>query len=339
LLVAGSGRTGDDVSWDPDILFQKAKLYVARALEAKRGDTLHAFWYHLAFEFVLRSAVASVSPVLLASRRDNPQQSILYALGESADRSRARSASANELVDLCPHIAQFTDDDKRAALRLLFRRNEELHTGAAAFEQLELGEWLEDFFRLSRKLLDRRGLLLNDLFGEQEARVADALLRDRDASTEKLVRDRIQAHKQGWDGLDDETREERIAAARPRTDPLALPDGRLVLVSLKAGLRAPCPACEQPVTIQGDAVGVRDVRLTEDRELIRDLEYLPSALKCAVCGFSMHGHAEFASIGQGAPFSLEETVDPVEFHDVDPMDYFDVNEYMSDMEAHGYQDE
>jgi hypothetical protein len=56
-------------SWDDDVLWEKTKLYVARASREEQEGPLFPFWSILALELLARTVLASVHPALLAHRQ------------------------------------------------------------------------------------------------------------------------------------------------------------------------------------------------------------------------------------------------------------------------------
>jgi len=58
--------------WEYDKLWQKAKVYIQKAFEEDREGEMFPFWATIALEFVARTTLAKVHPVLLADLSSSP---------------------------------------------------------------------------------------------------------------------------------------------------------------------------------------------------------------------------------------------------------------------------
>src|SRR5438270_3125806 len=118
--------------WSYETLWQKAKLYARLALaEEDRDSAKFALLSTLALEFVARSTLARVHPALLADPRE--PENLLYAFGYRTDKS-PKSIPAKALFARCEVVVpEFTAAERTFAMTLMERRNEELHSGSAAF--------------------------------------------------------------------------------------------------------------------------------------------------------------------------------------------------------------
>src|SRR6185312_3684295 len=157
-------------AWDQDVLWEKTKLYVARAASEEQEGPLFPFWSILALELLARTVLASIHPALLAHPQDGGN--VLYAFG-FGQPTRPRSIPAATVFRRCAVIIDdFTEGDVNGAIGLIELRNEELHSGGTPFAGLKTGVWLPDYYRLASTLLAALGKTLVDLFGEEEARAA-----------------------------------------------------------------------------------------------------------------------------------------------------------------------
>ncbi len=121
------------MSWEHDPLWAKSRLYFEHAFRESREDPRFGLWCSLALELLGRAALASVSPTLLAEP-DREHKYLLHALNRgSGDR---RSIKAVQVFALCRKLFPvFSDEDLKAAIALINRRNDELHSGSAAFDE------------------------------------------------------------------------------------------------------------------------------------------------------------------------------------------------------------
>jgi hypothetical protein len=312
------------MQWTRESLWAKAQVYVERADDEEQGGPLFAFWSHLALELLMRAAVASVHPVLLADR--GKVKSALYALGLGAE-GEPKSLGTAELLHVCVEIfPDFTTEHRDAALAMAMRRNRELHTGEPAFEDLPLSAWLADYYRIADVFLGVQGVTLAALFGTEEAAAANQMIQALDLQVKKAVRDRISAAGKAWTKLPGEDRRARRAAASALDRP-------------GPSKRDRCPACETNVNIVGEQVVVSRTRLDEGNVLVEELRMLPVRLDCAACGLRLHGHAELHAADLGGQFTMLREVDPVEFHQIDIDNYIDPDRYIAIPDGPEYEDE
>ena len=178
------------MSWERDPLWAKARLYFERAFEESRDDPRFGLWCSLGLELLARSALASVSPTLLAEA-DRDHKFLLHALNRGSEKEPRRSIGTVQVFNLCRTLfAQFTEADRIAALALVNRRNDELHTGSSAFDEYRPKHWLVGFYRVSRSLTEAMGESLESLFGEDEAKAARQILEDTQTDLKQRVLER-----------------------------------------------------------------------------------------------------------------------------------------------------
>ena len=161
------------MNWERDELLAKARLFAERGMEVERDSGLVPFWCTLSLELLARAALAHIHPVLLA----DPQQgeNLLYAFGYPA--TNPRSIQTKTVLSRCQVVVErFTKAEEEFCASLLFLRNEELHTGTAAFENLPTSQWLVKFFYACQILLEHMGLDLSDLLPPDEVGPAQMML-------------------------------------------------------------------------------------------------------------------------------------------------------------------
>lgn len=128
------------MDWSPESLYSKAKLYALRAHSEPIESALFGFWVSLSLELLARAALAHVHPALLADPRE--PDNIQYAFGV-VPKGVPKSIQAKALFARCSvFISGFTDQMSGHCLIMADRRNSELHSGAAAFEDVDNSRWL-----------------------------------------------------------------------------------------------------------------------------------------------------------------------------------------------------
>ncbi len=233
--------------WDEQSLLAKAHVYVERAHEQDREGPLFAFWCHLAFEPLARAAVARISPMLLADRRAGVAQQ-LRGLGVEVQGDQ-RSAPISDVLAICSQAVPGFQAAFDAAGRITDRRSVELHTGLAAFEQLDLEDWQPDLFRVADVLLGHLGHSLEYLFGPEEATAARQMIARQDEALREKVQSLIRSAADAFAALTDDEREALTRAAEgvTRTRPRYTRPTR-------------CPACGGPAWRRGELVSTSDPR-------------------------------------------------------------------------------
>jgi hypothetical protein len=300
--------------WDYDGLWQKAKLYAQRAMTLDREDSMFPFWATLSLEFLARATLAGVNPCLLADPRDGAN--LLYACGFPSPNPPV-SVNAKTVLVRCQRIVpNFTQDEFDFSMSLVQRRNEELHTASAAFDDFPTRLWLAKYFRVSSLLLTAQGHTLEDLFGAHEARAAQAMVEAEEKRVKKEALGMISAAKKAYDAKqkDDFPKQRKefqtwFAQKGPHLSKLTA-----------------CPACGEQCLIVGEHVRSSEPRL-EENEIVQEISVLPTQLWCAFCGLHFDSHALLHGADLGGQYSITETRDPVEFHGIELSEYFDPADY------------
>ena len=322
------------MSWEKDPLWAKARLYFERGFTFPREDPRFGLWCALGLELLARAALASVSPTLLAAPNKN-HRFLLYALGRGSDQStdNRRSIPTFTVFELCKTLFQeFSQDNFNTAMALVNRRNEELHSGAAAFEEYPCKYWLTGFYACCAILTAELDETLDVLFGTAEAAIAREVLEDLEGETITRVKSRISTHKTHFLALSDSVQEEAATkAARTGSE-----------LSHQRRHRVPCPACECTATVQGDAFGPEVV--THDKEFIIVRQAVaPRRFYCPACSLKLSGHAELKAAALADPYTRTSRYLPEEYYGLihpDDPDAFQelLDDYHSDM-ANVYDNE
>ncbi len=305
------------MKWTHDALWNKAKLYMTRALAEKRESPLFPLWATVALEFVGRATLARVHPSLLADPQTG--DNVLYACGVG-DVKRPRSIPAKTVFLRCQEIVEgFTSSEFGFVMGLIEMRNEELHSGGAAFEDYPTGLWLADFYRIVRILLESQGLTLDEFLGKEDAAVAEQMIDAARQERKSEVLKEVAAHRTVFEGLDGPEVSRRQEAQDA--------DLKRVAADHK---KANCPACGSQVAVTGTVVRTSDPRL-EDDWMVWEKVILPNHMHCPICGLELKGHEALHISGLGGQFAVEDSADPREYYatDFDPAEYYG-EEYMNE---------
>lgn len=292
-----------DNHWDETTLWAKATLYVRLAQEADRESWQYPFWSALALEFVARSALAHVSPTLLAETSEGAFSNLLYALGKAPASSGIRSVGVSEVLKRCETLVPgFTKDHRTFCSGLSGRRNEELHSGAASFADLKIQRWLPRYCECCKILVEATGRTLVDLLGA-EAQAAEQMIKSLGDEAAKEVQKAINAHRTVWQGRSPSERSDATLQAT-------------LAASRHSGHRVKCPACECPALVSGEEVSSRDPALEGDLIVVRST-MLPTGFQCTACGLRIEGHARLHASDLGDTYTSTVSWDPVEYYGID----------------------
>lgn len=288
------------MSWRRDDLLAKACLFVERGMGADRDSALFPFWCSLALELLGRAALSHVHPVLLA----DPQQgeNILHALGYGP--KAGKSVQAKTVFSRCQVVIdRFTRAEEEFCMSMMYLRNEELHSGAAPFENLPSGQWLVKFLRASDILLSHMDMSLDDLLPPSELQPARTMLAVDAETVQKDVLEAIGRARSEYEDLD--------GAERERREELATEDARDH--RLHEGMTAQCPACTNPGVIEGEALHATQPRLA-DSLLKWETVVLPTSFACSVCELGLYGFERLEAAGIGGQHTIQHWQDPVDYY-------------------------
>ena len=291
--------------WSEDELWAKGKLYVQRALEVGREDSLYPFWMSLALEFLARAALSKISPVLNADQRE--EKNILFGLGIETSGT-PKTIPLHTVYSRCERLVQGFEKSHRNFCDFLgFQRNEELHTGGLPFENLKLQDWLKDYFTVVEVLCRHLERSLEDLLGNVEGGAARELLLADSAQLESSVKEMVAAHMKVFDGkLEAEKsnlREEARVGCR-------FPDD--------SSKRVDCPSCSSPNLVRGREIG-RSRPYYEDGNLLEEVTMLSQSYYCHACGLNLPTLAHIQWSGIELEFTVEVWTD---LHEHQEFDYY-----------------
>lgn len=308
-------------------LFSKAKLYMQRAIDADRESDLYPFWLSLALELVIRSTLAKIHPALLAESK-NDSQSLLYAFGiEGKTSISPKSISISEALSrLSDIIQEFTKDDAAKAKKIIDERNAELHSGEIGFSKYPVDQWINEYYKIIYLLLKNQKLELSDLLGKDEASAALKMIDADNATIKKEIAKKISSHRDVFEELSQQEKDQKIINS---TKELRAFGSHAKLFN--------CPACGNQAILSGERISTSETRV-EDNELIEEVRYLPSKFFCFCCGFKVEGYNKLKYINATNVFIKKVFVDPLEYLDIKPEDYIDIDKIVEERIRDHYEE-
>lgn len=311
------------MSWDNDSLWSKSKIYFQRAFNEDRTSEVFGLWCAMGLELLSRSTVSHFSPCLLAEP-DKDQKHLLAALGFNANLSQAKSISTSQVLKLCKDlITDFNEEEMTLALALAGRRNEEVHSGSAAFIEYKPQQWIGPFYKCCKILSKAQNKNLQELFGEDEATVAQDIISELDKQVKQYVRTQIHAYEKVFNDKLVEDKEALRTFAEQQGEAL----------SHKKHHKVKCPACSCTATVQGNEYGKEQIENKED-EIITRRSVTPTSFSCPACGLKLNGYAQLSAAGVADHYTNRTHYTPQEFYElIDPNDH---DSFASYAEDHGY---
>ena len=283
--------------WSEESLFCKAVLYIQRMEDHPAEDWQYGLWSALSLEFLSRAALAHISPVLLADKRN--WHNLVYALGKKP-RSRKFSPVSlstrevyQRLKELIPSFAEVAD----FCATHTRRRNSELHSGELAFESLDTSTWLPYFYLACDILVKSINRQLTELVSDSSA--AENMINSlRDAAAKSIKKD-IRAHETVWSNKD---AKEQLKLSLQAT----------TWATRHEGHRVSCPACNSSAILKGTPSGPVTTELRADNVVERQSR-LPSSFECIACGLRIIGFSKLSACGLGNTFTATTTYTPADY--------------------------
>lgn len=287
------------MNWSKDALLNKARLFIERGFASDRESALFPFWSVLALEQLARASLAHVHPSLLA---DPQGDNILYACGFHTDTPK--SVGAKTVYSRCNRVVEnFTKAEYDFCMSLTYLRNEELHSGHAAFEDLPTSQWLARYYRVCHLLMSHMGLELSDLLANDEVKAATTMLLADEETVRSEVKEAIGRARVTFEGR----------AEADRASALATAEESAKKHRSWGGLTATCPACGAEGCLDGEDVSVSETRLEDD--LLRwEQVVLPTKFECLACELRLEGYERVEAAGLGGHRTREHWDDPVDYY-------------------------
>ena len=268
-----------------------------------RDDWKFAIWSTLSLELLARAALSAISPTLLADAKKQSLDNLLFALdippktANFIPRSIDVSEVFRRLKELVP---EYTQELETFCRKHLSFRNEEFHSAATPFVGNKTTAWLPDYYRACEVLLASMNESLDSFLGQDEAKVAEAMIAAANDESAKLIQRAVGAHKVVWG---EKSAEERDLLANQSA----------TWATRQTGHRVSCPSCNCTAIVSGSAIAAPSRAIADD-EIIETQEYLPSRFECLACGLKISGLSQLSATGLGETYTATSTYDANEYY-------------------------
>lgn len=243
-------------SYDHEQLWAKAKLFLNRAMDAEppRDYSEQAFWASAALELLAKSALARVSPLLVATPSEDGVNLLIATGLVPSDDPSFQTIPAKTLWARC-HRA-FKPFNENEAKLISNGRNEYLHGGGTGFDKIPPEAWWPRFWAQVVVLLDALDRSIEDLVGFSRVAIVERHLTTRQRFLEERLEALVSRAKQRLAQKDSGNLTARLEREFNDPRPLAL--------GLHYSTTADCLACGSVGELEGDEVFYREVRWEQE---------------------------------------------------------------------------
>ncbi|MBW3524685.1 hypothetical protein [Chryseobacterium sp. NKUCC03_KSP] len=309
------------MSWEREPLFTKSKLFFEKAFDEDRESPFFGLWCAMGLELLVRSAVANISPCLLADP-DPTHQNLLHALNLGTSQNK-KSIIITHVISLSQTlIPDFTKDHATIASAIIARRNEELHTGSAAFEEYKTSQWIAGFYGCCKILSESQNETLKSLFGDEIEKEADLILNETEEKVVGKTQNLIAAHKKVFENKSPEDQQALKEEAVKNGDKL----------SHAGHHRVNCPACTSVATVVGEPYGKEFINHLDDEIVVRR-SILPTKFQCPACELKLNGYSALTAAKLQDHYTRRITYSPEDYYDmISKFDYDAIGDIYNEYE-------
>lgn len=314
------------MSWEREPLFTKSKLFFQKAFVEDKETSFFGLWCAMGLELLIRSALASVSPTLLADP-DPSHQNLLHALNLGSSKNKRKSLITIQALSLCQTlIPDFVEYHFKVASSIINQRNEELHTGSSAFEDYPTSKWIAGFYKCCKILSEFQSESLNSLLGDEIEKEANIILSEVEEEVIGKTKSQIAAHERVFANKS-ESEKNRLKEESKRNSELLAHNGHH---------RIECPSCKSLATISGEPYGKENIETTMDSIVIRQ-SILPTKFQCIACELKIEGYSALTAANISDHYTRRITYNPEEYFDmINPNDYDKISDKYHELENDMY---
>lgn len=299
------------MSWEREPLFIKSRVFFEKAFNEDRESLFFGLFCALGLELLIRSAIANVSPTLLADP-DREQQNLLHALSMGSVKHQKKSIATSQVVQLCKQLIQaFTEKQSKTVSAIISRRNEEVHSGSASFEEYPTQQWIGGFYDACKILAEFQGENLESLFGEEVEKEANLILQEIAEEVFGKVKSLIAAHSKVFENKEEQEQKRLKLAAEEKSDMLAY----------RRHHRVDCPSCNCKATVTGETYG-KELVESKPTEIIVRQSIIPTRFNCTACELKLAGYNYLNVAGVANHYTRKTVYSPEEYYDmINPEDH------------------
>lgn len=286
---------------DREGLWMKAKSHINWSFAARDAEHFEqaALWAASALELLGKSALAKVSPLLVADPQDDGR-SLMIAAGVTSDTIRFKSVPAKAVFSRCARA--FRPFSAQEAGRIATQRNEELHSALAPFTGLDDNVWWDSYWSQAIILIHAQDEELSSFVGSMRESTVEAHLARNSENIARRVQVMIERAQHRWGaGVDSKDARAEIAALLARPGYFA-----------EFSVPMECPACEDSGLLLGEDIISSDVEYDyDDGSALEFLTVAVDAFECEACALRLQGVEYVVKAGLPESFETERDYEPV----------------------------
>lgn len=279
-------------------LLGKSKLFMQRAFRAKQADDLDEYqlWASLALELLGKAALSGIHPSLVA---DPTHSNSLFAASGMHAGTDIKTITSKTLYERIGRLSKYFDakvQDFCDAISL--RRNSELHSGEAPFQQMRLDAWESRFVHAAQIILDLLGSSLEEWLGANHARAPRELINEAGAAAAHAARERVAQAKRHFD--DAHARKEREKIIEVSRTKHAFDYKNLFTTAGEAEWEVECPACSGQAFLAGESYNeevLEEQPGGDGWEEQVEKHYGARDFRCPVCELHLDSREEIEAVG------------------------------------------
>lgn len=280
-------------------LLGKSKVYVLRAFRAKSaGDhDEYQLWSSLALELLGKAALAKIHPSLIVD--PNHIDSLLAASGINIGTD-IKTITSKTLYARLRQLSKYFDASvQKFCDDISLRRNAELHSGEAPFQQMKLEAWEAKYWHAAQIILDVLHSSLDEWLGADQARTPKEHAEHAKLASKQAAVERVRQASENFANRHKKERENALAESKAK-DWYHYPTGFIRLLADHKWL-GQCPACTGQALLAGMKYH-EEVLESDPNSGEEEVETLYSAeeLHCPVCDLRLDSREEIEAVGLDA---------------------------------------
>lgn len=278
-------------------LLGKSKVYIQRAFRAKQAGDLDEYqlWASLALELLGKAALSSFHPSLVAD--PNHLESLFSASGINIGTD-IKTITAKTLYIRLGHISRYFDTKvKDFCDAISLRRNAELHSGEAPFQDMHLDAWESRYWHAAQIILDILSSSLEEWLGADMARAPKEVVNEAEVAAVHAAKERVD---QAEEHFKKRRKKDRDSAINDSMTKYAYHYPSLFKWVGDHEWEVECPACTSQAFLAGASYGeeVLDEEFSEESwEEEVEKYYGAEEFRCPVCDLHLDSRAEIEAVG------------------------------------------
>ncbi|MGN2640499.1 hypothetical protein ACTD5D_30895 [Nocardia takedensis] len=279
-------------------LFNKAKLFINRALAPPRGQNFeeNALWASLALEILAKAALSKINPMLIADPVSDDGKSMLIASGIIQDTTGFKSIAAKAAFSRCARA--FPPFSQKVALEFAYDRNAYLHSSEAFNARFPEDVWWSRYWSQAVLLLTAQDKDISDLVGYAQLKRINDYLASNNAFVKQMVQSLITRAAQRLELIENNSLSARVAAE--------IKAASRISIFGEYQTETDCIVCKNPKAVIGGGAVEQYDRDPDDTFGDAWLTINSDFFYCNRCGLSLEEYQHIVEAGLPTEFEVYE---------------------------------